>query len=203
VIDAVDLVLLQDTEHPAVESPRRLEITPERLFDDDPAPRPRCFVDESGGTESVYDRPEEARRSGEVEDRVEAFARAARESLADVPVGGLVVEAAGHVRGAIQQPVEIVGIEGLRHELAKVLGELLPILGVGLPVAPHADESEPLAQEAAAPEVIKSRYQLSPGEVAGGAEDDDGARASRGRRGLRPFGTPGRDARFSSGLQLH
>jgi hypothetical protein len=41
VIDAVDLVLLKDATHPTVEGPRRLEVPPEGLFDDDSAPGPR------------------------------------------------------------------------------------------------------------------------------------------------------------------
>jgi hypothetical protein len=85
----------------------------------------------------------------------------------------------------------------------QVARELVPVLGIGLPIASHAEEGEPLVQEAAASKVVQSRYQLSHGEVAGGTEDHDGARFGRRCRGLRPFVTPGRDARFSSGSKFH
>src|SRR6185503_3049784 len=73
VVDAVDLRLAEDPEDLAVEPLRRLEVAPERLLDDDPAPAPVVLlVVETAPSDLRDDLRERRWLRGQVEDEVRA-----------------------------------------------------------------------------------------------------------------------------------
>src|SRR5262249_47532844 len=72
VIDAVDLVLVQNLEELAIECLRGRKVGAERLLDDEPAPGPLLLVTEARLAEMTTDRRERGRRGRKVEQAVAA-----------------------------------------------------------------------------------------------------------------------------------
>ena len=78
MIDAIDLVFVENAMHGFVQALRRIGVAAERLFDDDP-PRPVHFVGQSASAEALHRLFVELRRRGQVVDArhaVGAFQRA-------------------------------------------------------------------------------------------------------------------------------
>ncbi len=162
-------------EHVAVELARLLEGGAERLLDDE-ADLAVLVVGELGAAEPLDDDGEEGGRGGEVERAVERLAGlllALVEHLAELAVDGLVVERAGHVADVLEQAVQDVVVGRAPGEAADRLLALLAVVLVLFFFARHADQVEALGQRALVREVVERGQQFAPGEVAGGAEDDE------------------------------
>ena len=181
VVDAEDLVLLQLAAEVGVEGARAVEVAAEGLLHDDAPPGVALLAGEAGLAQLAHQRGEGVRRGGQVEEGVAArpvLAVELGQALAQPHEGGRVIGGTGDAVEAVAKVgpggrVDLAGGEGLdvlRHELA----EALVVHGL----AHHAHEGELPRQEAVRAQVVERGQELAPGEVARGAEDDDGARVA-------------------------
>ena len=156
-----------------VDRARRGQALADRLFHHHARPS----ADQPGGAEAVADRPEQLGRGGEVEhphrrraarpEQPRQFGPARRRrrrrpgcsgaGRGSAPRVGLVRRPSPHDRGA-----------GERRGTPRREGP-----------ARHPDDARPLRQLPGGVAVAKGRQQLAPGEVAGGAEDDEVERIDR------------------------
>src|SRR5208282_2607066 len=67
VIDPIDLTLVENALDLLIQRARRIEIVPERLLDNHPAPVVLFLDGQTDGAELLYDLAEERRRRGEIE----------------------------------------------------------------------------------------------------------------------------------------
>ena len=177
VVDAVDLRLAEDAEHLAVELLRGVEVAPERLLDDDPAPPAVVLlVVEAAPTELADDLRERRRLGRQVEQQVGArlvLQVHPLETLRERVEGGVVAEVAPVVR----DPLEELALH-LRLELDPAVGVERPgdvLAERRVVVRPPPDGEEPPVggQEVRPPELGERREDLAVGQVAGRPEQDD------------------------------
>ena len=179
VIDAVDLIFVEDFMHAPIELARGLQIGAEGLFDDHPRPAlagvffsrqtDRSELPDHGGVE--------IRRQSQIEDpnrRHPAAAIEAADKILQLSVAVGFIVAAGN---KIEVGREIVphgfvlqsGAGKLAHRLAHLAAKDF----VGHLAARVADDGEALRQTALQRQVIKGRNQLPPGQIAGSAENGE------------------------------
>ena len=187
VIDPEYLRLVEGLGDGVVQLLRAREVVPERLLDDDARPRRARAVlagrrNEPRLLQVLHDDAEVGGRHREIEEPIAggtALLVEPLEVLAELAVGRGVLEGAGDVAETALEVGPERRIDGLA---ARVLADALLHLGAELLVAlrapRHADHREAARQRAAHGEVVECRHQLAPREIAGGAEDDDGARLS-------------------------
>ena len=174
VIDAVDLLLAEGGGDGLLQLARGIEVGAERLLDDHPHVGLTAVV-EVRLLERGRDHAEVLRRGREIERAVERVALALErvERLRELAVAVLVVEREPDVGEPLEQPVEhgVVGLPAreLLDRLAREVAELV----VGLLAARDPDQVEALGQRPFVGEVVDRRQQLAPGEIPGGAEDDE------------------------------
>src|SRR5581483_2842105 len=175
VIDAEDLRLAEHLVQGRIERPRRREVAAERLLDDD--------ARASGAArapEPADDRREQARRDGEVVQRMLRAAELPAEPLHRVGVAVLaahVAQALAQVRERrrVEPPVPLDALPGARPELLE------------RPLRPrHADDGH--VETAAPGHGLEGREDLLVDEVAARPEDDERVRAGR-RHEPAPFST--------------
>ena len=189
VVDAVDLPLVEALANDGVERARAVEVAAERLFDHDPHPAPvvavfaghtrRAALVQPGFAEALDDHREQARRRGQVEDAVAAGVLGrveAVEGVAQAPVAFGIVELALHVAHGAQHVVAgarlgRAGAEEAVDRVARQPAHVLP----GQRLAAVADQREAERQDVVAGQVVQGRDELAAGEVAGDAEQHDGA----------------------------
>ena len=162
VVDAEDLVLVEDREHAAVELARLLERCAERLLDDH-AHLAVLVVGELGVAELLDDHGEEARRGGEVEGAIERLAGLLLKlvkDLAEFAVDRVIVEGARHVLDVFEQALED-GLVGLApREATDRLLALRAVVLVGFFSARDAHEVEALGQRPVVGEVVERGSSL-------------------------------------------
>ena len=188
VVDAVDLLLGPVCEERTVERPGRVEVTAERLLDDDP---PRSFHPrETGRVELLVDEREEVGGDGQIEEGVPRGADR-RGGLVDEPSepreGLRIVELTPHVVKAGFEPAPPFLVDGAtRAEVPDVPALPRAELLRRHPVAPHPDDGKSIGEEPVAGEVEKCRHEQALREIAGGAENHEHAGGSglSGRQGL-------------------
>ena len=196
VVDAEDLVLGEVRDDVLVQGLGAGEVVPERLLDDQACPSPGP----PPGLELVHDRSDRLRRNRQVVNAVPRGATLLVELLQEVH--HLLLAA---VRGEVRAHVVHSGGEPfpdvLTHLVAPELGRgfthlLAPRLGRVLR-AGDADHGEVPGQEAAELERVERGNQLAMSEIAGGAEDDEGAGI-----GLDPASRLRRERHLDSGFDL-
>ena len=178
VVDPVDLLLAEDLAHFAVEADRRLEVAPERLLDDDPAPAAAVhLVVEAGPAELADDLREGRRLRREV---VEAVAGGPLLLVVRVEVGaqvrvrGGIVEVGLEIGDPLRERIPDLRVERQHPAVLVERGlDLGPERSVG--VRPPADrhEHELVGQQVRPPELEQGRDDLAVGQVAGPAEEDE------------------------------
>src|SRR5262249_3360954 len=175
VVDAVDLVLVENREQLAIERLGGGEVTTERLLDDDAGPRSVARgLDQAGLAERRPDRAERLGRRRQVEDDV-ALGTVPRGDLVQgaaqlVDVTPAVERAASIVRGALQA-LEERPVDGRRAELVHRLRQTLAHGLVGERLRAEGDDREVLVEEPVPGEVVERREKLAVREVAAAAED--------------------------------
>ncbi|OPZ56714.1 MAG: hypothetical protein BWY91_00131 [bacterium ADurb.BinA028] len=185
VVDPEHRVGREDRLDDGVELPRRGQVVPERLLDDDPPPRPTVRARQARPVQLAAYLGEEARRDGEVEGEVAPRATGPLEVVdgrSEGVEGTVVVEGARHEPDALGQGAPYVLAEGGAGMLTDgVVDDLAEVL-VG-PVAPREpDEAEPGRQQAAVGQVVDGRHELLAGQVAGYPEEHEAARAGDPRQ---------------------
>jgi hypothetical protein len=134
----------------------------------------------NGFSQPRRDGAELGRRYGEVEEAVSprpALLVELVEVLGELLVGGRVLEGARHVGDAALEVAPHGVVDGLPpRELGDAALHLAPEVLVRLLAPRHAHHGEAARQRAADRQVVEPRHQLALREVAGRAEDDDGAR---------------------------
>jgi hypothetical protein len=191
VVDAVDLVLVEDGGDERVELVRGILVTAERLLEDRPGPsrfaRPAAPPGQPGGPEVSDYQGGDAGGDGEVEEEVVADRGLGVDALQDGRErgvrGGVGVVAAhgdeppaepppGHLAGRSAIPLAPGGLQAARPE------PLVAVLATG-----EAHYLRRGMKEALPVEAEKRRDELPERQVPGGTEDDDGAGAGvRGGR---------------------
>ena len=160
--------------------PGARQVAAERLLDHDAAPGDLVAhrVDEAGLTQPGDDRGEELGRDGQVIDPVASRAQGlvdALERLFESLVRRRIVEGAGRK----EDPIGELGPDLLEVGTAD-LGQRLLVLGAEFgvgPVAAGEADDRGLGRQVAAPrELEERRDELAVGQVAGGAEEHEGAR---------------------------
>ena len=176
VVDAEDLLLLEGPVQQLVQRPRRGEVGPERLLEDDPGAGDEALIAEALDHLGVR-----ARRQRQVVQQPRLSADLL-DGAADRVSQGL--EAVAEV-GRPQRRGESLprlgrnrSVTALVHRLADEGGEL-PV--VHLPPG-DADDDEALGHQSRIREVEHPREQLAPREVAGRPEEDDHVILGDGRR---------------------
>ena len=181
VIDPVDLRLAEDLAELAVEPDRRIEVVAERLFDDDPSPATlMSFVIEPDTAQLADDLGELGGLGGKV---VEMIAPAVL-LLVDPAEAGrqrVIARRVVEVEAVIADPPGEGAPRGLvERQDPRILLEGLPELGAKrvVVIRPPADrqDDELVRQEVGPPQLVEGRDDLAMGQVAGGSEEDEGAR---------------------------
>jgi len=175
VVDAEELVLVEDRQHVAVEVERLRERRSERLLDHAPhlAPLERG---ESRLPELAHDDREEARRGRQVEDAVQRLRGRGvvlLQNAAQRRVGLGVVELARHVARVVEQDLQDRRIHRAPAEAVDRRLALGAELLVAERAARDADDVEADRQAALVREVVERREQLALGQVPRGPEDDE------------------------------
>jgi hypothetical protein len=186
MVDAVDLIFVEDLLEFFVELTRGLQIVSERLFDDDPGPVAALLLGQSGLTQLFHNDREKSWRDGEVEKLV-----AARVVLL-IGVGDLLIQALVSLRvlkiafdviDALGEPGPDGGINFCRGILGNFVGEMLPE-GLRIEVvACETDDGELFGEQITGGEIAQGGNQLALGQVPGGAEDDHDAGSGYGVNG--------------------
>ena len=124
MIDAVDLVFLQDAVDLAIQHPGRIEIATERLFDDDAPPMTFALLGQPGRAQLSNDLAEELRRSGEIIEIVAAGPVVLvhlLQQLTKAHVGVFVLRVADQIVDARKQRLPARRLDRNRCELAHIL----------------------------------------------------------------------------------
>ena len=181
VVDAEDLLLVEDRQHVAVQLERLGQVGADRLLDHDPDLRALVRV-ELVLAELGDDNGEEGGRGRQVEDPVERDPRLLVELgrlLLEVVVDVVVVEGARHVAQPLEQPVEHLLVRLAARELLDRVAGHVAVVVVRDVRAGDADQVEALGQRALVGEVVERGQQLAPRQVARAAEDRHRRRADR------------------------
>src|SRR6266853_4949936 len=127
VIDAVDLLFIENLLEVAVQLFCRSQISSERLFHDDASPFTVLFLRESGLAQLLHHGSEKLRRHRQVEEAVAlrgvGFFRRCNLCL-EPSVRRGILEISLHVIGSFEKPIPETAIDRLGCELFDVLGEL-------------------------------------------------------------------------------
>ena len=135
VIDAEDLVFLENAKELVIERKGAGEIGAKRLFDDDAPPRTltrsinaAVFPGKTGFAEMTANRRESGRWRGEVKQAIASGRPLGFDALkftADLDVGGIVVGFALHIGDVAKDLLEHLLIDRPAGELRQALGEIL------------------------------------------------------------------------------
>ena len=197
VIDAENLVLVDNAEDFFVERARRRKVGAKGLFDDDAAKLVLALFRQPGLAEPFDNWPEELRRGGEIEDHV-LVALAFRqlvEMLSQTDEHVVVGDVAGVVVDAREEPslgflvdfllarLAVGRFDDLDHRLQKIGAERF-LIGIA---AIDAEDREILVQETLVHEIVDRRHQEALCEIAGCAEDHEDARRGDHHAAGSPF----------------
>ena len=188
MIDAVDLAFLEMLVQPAIELARRRKIGAERLLDDDAAPSAVDLTHEARFAEMVRDRTERGRRGREIEQSVAVGAECAGGRVhcaRQAGIGRGIVEITAQVRKPPQQIVDDLLIDRRGGELAQRVVHARAERVIRHLAAGDADDGKAVRQQPRDGEIIERWHQQTFGQVAGRAEDHEGARIGLTRRRLR------------------
>ena len=197
VVDPVGVLFLEGVVDDLVEVAGGGEVGAEGFLDDHARPAAVGGLVEAGIFQVDEDVVEELRGGGDVEQAVAlAAARGIdgieflREAAVALGIGELGLVIVDRFDERIPDCLVVAGARNLAVDLGEPGAELL----VGFFPPGEADDFHAGRQFAIDGEVVERGDELAVGEVAGGAEDDDGAGlgASSGRRGLRGRGSWGR-----------
>ena len=172
MIDAIDLVLRQHRFDVPVQGLGRVEIVPERFFDDHSAPAALALVRQSRLAQLLDDGGKELWRCSQVEQIVRLSAVLlvyACELRGQGGIRGRIAEFAAQVVEPIAEPlkvfgVSVTGIQEAGHLVAKLIARQI--------VEGHTDDGKGLGKQLGFHQVIKGRNQLALGQVTGGPEKD-------------------------------
>ena len=161
VVDPVQLLLAQVDLELGLQRPRRLEVVPERLLDDDAR-----VLGEPGAGQAADDHPEQRRRDLEVEDRVLFALERGRDALE----GGGVGEVAGQVGEPRREARERLLVDRLAAGLDRRAR-----VGAQVVIAPRVgrDAEDRALQQPPALEPVQRPERHHPRQVAADAEDDE------------------------------
>src|SRR5262249_48369501 len=122
VIDAIDLILLENLKQLPIKCPRGCQIGPERLFDDDPTPDTILLAGETRTAKVTANRRERRWRRREIEQTI-SLRRPRPFNALEFPLQGLVglriVGVAVHMGHAFQQAIGNRVVERTRRELTQ------------------------------------------------------------------------------------
>ena len=178
VIDAINLVFRQHRFDVPVQGLRRVQIVPERLFDDHPPPASAGLLGQSRLAQLLNDRGKELWRRGQVEEIVRlsaVFLVYAGELRRQSGIRGRIAEFAAQVVEPIAEPLKffgaaVPGIQEAGHLVAKLIASQI--------VEGHTHDRKSLGKQLGFHQVIQGRNQLALGQVTGGAEQNHDARTS-------------------------
>jgi len=174
VVDPEHLVLAKDGVYDLVEGERRVAVVAERFFDDDP--RPPGLAAQAMLADRLDDRLVGGRRRREIEEPVRV--RAERE--VELVEGAAQLFVAGVVRRrdevqVLRKAAPDLLVQRLRPAVLRDRPvQLLAVLLVAQRLTRGTDDGECRWKEALQREVVERGDELSLGEVARAAEDDDG-----------------------------
>ncbi len=176
VVDAIDLVLVDDLEQVVVELPRGRQIGAERLFDHQSPPGVVLLMQQAGAPQFLADRFERGRRHRQVE-----------QVVLDAALGEAVEVRFQPLERTLFAGVRMHGADAVEQLLGDIIvdragGELLQSLHqvVVQRLALHfgagdADHAEIVGQQPRLGQVVQRRCHQAVGEVAGDAEDHEAA----------------------------
>ena len=174
VVDAIELILLPVLVQPVIEDLGALEIETEGLFYHHPAPAALFPVEPDFG-QAGGDRTEVGRADRHVEDHVGAIARIPFEVRPQGTVHGVVAQIPPEEAQPGREARPDLRIDAAPYAVGEPLMHLLAPDGV-VPVAPpHAQDAGTVGQPAGLFQMIERRQELVDREIAGRAEDDEGA----------------------------
>src|SRR6516164_6395529 len=124
VVDAIDLLFLQQPEKLAIERARRSKIESKRLFNDEPPPGSVFLTREARLTELSADRGERSRRSGEIEQPVAAgvaLPLQARQRQAELLIGRLILRVSVDIGRTVEKFARDPIIDGAGRKVLQTL----------------------------------------------------------------------------------
>ena len=179
VIDPVDLVLVEDFQQCAVQGLGRGEVGAERLFDHQPPPRAVGLLQQTGAAELAADRRECIRRRCQIEQPVAAGLRVlASSSSSCTRIASNEAGSFGSASMLVTHSQQALGdriVHRAGGELAQALHQAVAQFVVRHALAGDADHAEFVGQQVGRLEVIERRDHQPVRQVAGYAEDHEGA----------------------------
>ena len=178
VIDPVDLVLVYDVQQFVVQGFRRGEVGAERLFDHQPPPCAVGLLQHAGAAELAADRCERGRRRRQIEQPVAAGRAVGFQFLQPLPHG---VERGGVLWIGLDagDAFQKAGCDLVVHRAGGVLAQALhQAVAQGVvrgALAGDADHAEFVGQQSGGFKIIERGHHQPVRQVAGGAEDHEGA----------------------------
>ena len=176
VVDSVDLFLAKQTAEQRVERSRRIQIVPERLFDQHPRPpgRVAALDGQAARGQVAEDQLVVLRRDGEVEQLVRTHAPLlldVAQMLGGLRVGCRVVELAALVLEQLEERFNVRGV-GMRCPLGEDATHVSAQVLITPLATAETDDAQLVGQLALASEVEQRRHDLARHQVPGGTEDD-------------------------------
>ncbi len=178
VIDAIELVLVEDIEEVVIELARRREIRAERLLDDDSTPGAVFLARETRSSKLAGDRPERRRRGRHVEQAIALGATLGLDPLQGLPqpiVARGIVDIAAHIGGATDDTLGELFFHRPGGELLQRFAQVLAERVIRHFGAPDADQSKCVRQQATRRKIVKRWNEQPVHEVPGGAEHHQAA----------------------------
>jgi hypothetical protein len=172
VVDAEDLLLVEDLTDRVVDRPCGRQVVPDRLLEHHTG----RFVDQAVLGETGADGPEQPRRAGEVE-HPDPLLPLMLENPAELrPIRGL-GEVESQVGQAIEEALDGRGIEFLGgDETGQLTGDLVAVPLLAQARAGDPDNAGTAGQLAVAVSEVQRGQELADGEITGSPEDDEVAR---------------------------
>ena len=161
MIDAVDLVLLENREQFAIERARRSEIGTKRLLDDHAPPGAVLFPSQTGFAQVASDRRKARRRGRQIEQTIApsgARPLDALEFIAERLIGARVFGRALQVSGAGEQFVRSGAVDLPRRELAQAVLQVGSERIVRHFGASNADQRKVVGQGSRCAQIVKRRH---------------------------------------------
>ena len=178
MIDAIDLVLVDDLQQFAVQRFGRFKIGAERLFDHQPAPCAAVLLKHSGAPEFAGNRRKRIGRGRQIEQAIAAGRPVCFKffkSLAHPVERGGVLWIGGDAGDAFQQPFCDCIVHRAGGEFAQAFHQAVAQRVVRHRLARDPDHAEFVGQQVGGGQIIERGMHQPMRQVAGDAEDDEGA----------------------------
>jgi hypothetical protein len=175
MVDAVDLVLVQNTMQGLVQTLRRGEVLAEWFLDYDPAPT-LFLADQIGVSKLVGNIREETRRDGKVVKAIGSAAFDFSKSIGHTRVGFRIAQLPFDVKDKLQERFRIRSSWGFARGLIEAFAhELVQILIV--PVPPRkAHDLEWAIKSSFCVKIVQGWQQFAPAQITGRPDDDERGR---------------------------